>query len=204
MYSPPLILPYARYVTVVPVLHTAKVKVTSSAECIQPPSEEERSIPEILRSQDNPDLWKRLECDGDGWWIKDALNNGTLYLVSDGLYQREVDPEVCLCAFCLVCTESFRRISSAWVERSSCASKYRGELLGALGYLLILKAVFLDNRDTMVGALTLPTSNAYCDNMGVVKHGRLPLKPLSEKQVQSDILGHIKYLELALLTSGPI
>ena len=30
--------------------------------------------------------------------------------------------------------------------------------------------------------------------MGVVKHGRLPLKTLSEKQVQSDILGHIKYL----------
>ena len=30
--------------------------------------------------------------------------------------------------------------------------------------------------------------------MGVVKHGRLPLKALSEKQVQSDILGHIKYL----------
>ena len=30
--------------------------------------------------------------------------------------------------------------------------------------------------------------------MGVVKHGRLPLKAMSEKQIQSDILGHIKYI----------
>ena len=36
-YSPPLILPYASYATVVPIPHSAEVKVTSSAECIQPP-----------------------------------------------------------------------------------------------------------------------------------------------------------------------
>ena len=114
--------------------------------------------------------------------------------MSDGSYQRDVDPEVYSCAFCIVCTESFRCISCAWVERSSCASNYRGELLGALGYLLILKAVFPDDRDYIIDVSTLPTSDAYCDNMGVVKHGRLPMKPLSEKQVQSDILGHIKYL----------
>ena len=35
---------------------------------------------------------------------------------------------------------------------------------------------------------------------GVVLHGRLPLKALSEKQVQSDILGHIKYLLRSLPT----
>ena len=46
----------------------------------------------------------------------------------------------------------------------------------------------------MVDASTLPISIAFCDNMGVVKYGRLPLNSLSEKQVQSDILGHIKYL----------
>ena len=109
-------------------------------------------------------------------------------------YQKDVDPEVCLCAFCLVCTESLRQISCTWVERSSCASNYRGELLGALGYLLILKAVLPDDCDTMVDALTLPISDAFFDKIGVVKHSRLPLKALTEKQVQSDILGHIKYL----------
>ena len=46
----------------------------------------------------------------------------------------------------------------------------------------------------MVNVSRLPISDAFCNNMGVVKHGRLPLKALSEKQVQSDILGHIKYL----------
>ena len=133
-------------------------------------------------------------CEEDGWWIQDALINGTLYLVSDGSYQKDVDPDVCSCAFCLVCAESLRRISCTWAERSKCASNYRGELLGALGYLLILKAVLPNDRDVLVDISNLPASDAFCDNMGVVKHGRLPLKALSEKQVQSDILGHIKYL----------
>ena len=193
-FSPPLILPYARYVTVGTTPHTDEVEVTSSADCIQPPPEEDRSIPDILRSQDNPDLWKHLDCEEDGWWIRDALLNGTLFLASDGSYQPDVDPNVCSCAFCLVCADSLRRISCTWAERSNCASNYRGELLGALGYLLILKAVLPNDRDVLVDISNLPVSDASCDNMGVVKHGRLPLKALSEKQVQSDILGHIKYL----------
>ena len=181
-------------VTVVTLPHINEVEVTSSADCIQPPPEEDRSIPDILRSQDNPDLWKHLVCEEDGWWIRDALINGTLYLVSDGSYQKDVDPDVCSCAFCLVCTESLRRISCTWAERSKCTSNYRGELLGALGYLLILKAVIPNDRNVLVDISNLPASEAFCDNMGVVKHGRLPLKALSEKQVHSDILGHIKYL----------
>ena len=40
----------------------------------------------------------------------------------------------------------------------------------------------------------LPKGTAYCDNIGVVKHGNIPNKTLSEKQVQADILGHMKYL----------
>ena len=30
-------------------------------------------IPDILRSWMNPYLWKELTCDGDGWWIQEAL-----------------------------------------------------------------------------------------------------------------------------------
>ena len=41
---------------------------------------------------------------------------------------------------------------------------------------------------------TLPKGKAFCDNMGVVKHGDAPNKTLSEKQVQADILGHLKYI----------
>ena len=67
-------------------------------------------------------------------------------------------------------------------------------LLGALGYLLVLKAIFPDDCDTVVELTTLPMGDAFYDNMGIVKHGRLPAKAFSETQVQADILGHIKYL----------
>ena len=46
----------------------------------------------------------------------------------------------------------------------------------------------------MVDVLTLLISDAFCDSMEVVKHGCLPLKALSKRQVQPDILGHTKYL----------
>ena len=81
----------------------------------QPPERVRRPIPEILRSWPNPGLWNDLECDGDGWWIEDALHNGSLYLVSG------------------------KKLECTWVERSSSASNYRGEILGALGYILIMR-----------------------------------------------------------------
>ena len=57
-----------------------------------------------------------------------------------------------------------------------------------------MKAVCGEDRDPMIDANTLPKGDAFCDNMGVVKHGNVPNKTLSEKQVQADILGHLKYL----------
>ena len=158
------------------------------------PTQVRRPIPDILRSWHNPGLWDNLECDGDGWWIEEALNNGSLYLVSDGSYQREVDPDVCSCAFTLRCKTTKKKLECTWVERSPSASNYRGELLGALGYTLVMKAVCGEDRDPMIDANTLPKGDAFCDNMGVVKHGNVPNKTLSEKQVQADILGHLKYL----------
>ena len=54
-----------------------------------------------------------------------------------------------------------------------------------------MKAVLEKDRDLTIDAKTLPKGSAFCDNMGVVKHGDAPKKTLSEKQVQADILGHI-------------
>ena len=98
--------------------------------------------------------------------------------MSDGSYQRDVDPEVCSCAFTLRCRATKKKLECTWVERSPDASNYRGELLGALGYTLVMKAVCEEDRDFSVDPLTLPQGKAFCDNMGVVKHGRVPNKPL--------------------------
>ena len=63
-----------------------------------------------------------------------------------------------------------------------------------------MKALLLEDCDFEIDVLALPIDDAYCDNMGVVKHGKLPSRPLSDIQVQSDIPGHIKYL-LRVLSS---
>ena len=57
-----------------------------------------------------------------------------------------------------------------------------------------MKAVFGNDREESADPSDLAKGTAYCDNMGVVKHSYVPNKTLSEKQVQADILGHMKYL----------
>ena len=166
------------------------VAVLSSFPKYKSPTQARRPIPDILRSWPNPGLWDNLECDGDGWWIEEALHGGSLYLVSDGSYQRDVDPEVCSCGE----KASGKKLMCTWVERSPAASNYRGEILGALGYTLVMKAVLGKDRDPSTHFRSLPKGLAFCDNMGVCNHGDAPNKPLSEKQVQADVLGHMKYL----------
>ena len=41
-----------------------------------------------------------------------------------------------------------RRNLCTWVERSPAASNYRGEILGALGYTLVMKAVLEKDRES--------------------------------------------------------
>ena len=140
-YTPPLDPINHKYAAVDVNSRAGTVSILSSCRAFQPPVQARRPVPDILRSWLNPGLWNDLECDDDGWWILDALRNETLYLVSDGSYQRKVDPQVCSCAFTAECKASGKKLVCTWVERSPSASNYRGEILGALGYLLVMKAV---------------------------------------------------------------
>ena len=42
------------------------------------------TVLEALCAGPNTTLWDDFACDGDGWWIADALLDGTLRMVSDG------------------------------------------------------------------------------------------------------------------------
>ena len=114
--------------------------------------------------------------------------DGTLYLSSDGSWQKEIDPSVCSCAFIVKCTESKQELKCTWVEKGESASNYRAELLGAIGNLLVMKAILPDIRTTNYDVTTLPKCKAFCDNMGVVNHGKHRKKPLSEEKGQADLL----------------
>ena len=135
-----------------------------------------------------------MTCDGDGWWIQDALLDGNLYLLSDGSWQSEIGLSVCSYAFIAKCIESNQELRCTRVEKGECASNYRAEILGAIGYLLVMKAALPDVRKTDYNVTTVPKFKAFCDNMEVVNHGKQPKKPLSEKRVQADLFNHIKFL----------
>ena len=78
------------YATVYPSSSGEYVSLHSTAS--RPPSSPSTthsSVHNLLTSQPNPGLWDNFECDGDGWWIRDALLAGNLRMVSNGSYMRD-------------------------------------------------------------------------------------------------------------------
>ena len=91
--------------------------------------------------------------------------------------------------------------SSTWVEKGENVPNYQAEILGAIEYPLVMKVVLPDKRNSKCNMLTLSTGKVFCNNMGVVNHGKHTKKPLSEKkQVQVDLLRHMIYLLRTLET----
>ena len=107
----------------------------------QPVNGNTDSLLDALRALPNSDLWEDAECDDDGWWIEESINSGDLVCVSDGSYKPEKAPDVCSCAFRLICKRTKRKFQCTWVERRSEASIYRGEILGTVEYLIVLTVV---------------------------------------------------------------
>ena len=97
-------LPDESLLRVATVLRTAQegsVSLHSTSTILQSPQTSHRTVPDLLRSTKNPDLWRNFKCDGDGWWIRDALFSGTLRSVSDGSYMRDEHIGACSAGFTL-------------------------------------------------------------------------------------------------------
>eukprot|EP00956_Cyclotella_meneghiniana_P012259 scaffold17423_cov52-Cyclotella_meneghiniana.AAC.3 len=75
------------------------------------------------------------------------------------------------------------------VDKSHQADNYRGEFLGALGPLLLLRAAFMANPQLDCSHARL---ELYCDNKGVVTHGNQPNVVLKADQVQADLIRLMK------------
>jgi len=138
-----------------------------------------------LRKLPNPGLWDDAECDGNGWWIEESLNNGDLVVVSDGSYKSEKATDVCSCAFRLLCKRRKLKFQCTWVERLPEAGIYRGEILGAVGYLIVLRVV---TTRASFAARPRPAVKGIADNTGVIKRARNAHAPLKMNQPQSDVL----------------
>ena len=126
--------------------------------------------------------------DGDGEWIRRGLMLGTIIFVHDGSYMQKVDPYICSAALQIRCRRTNKKATCTLVERSVNADNYRGEALGAMAALLILKAA------TVTAHQYSDCEDGYCDNKGVVTHCNEPHRVLPEKQSQADLIQLCKQL----------
>ena len=92
-----------RVATVLRTEQNDLVSLHLTSAILQSPQICHSTVPELLRSTKNPSLWKNFKCDGDGWWIRDALLRGTLRSISDGSYMRDEHIGACSAGFTLKC-----------------------------------------------------------------------------------------------------
>jgi hypothetical protein len=142
----------------------------------------------MLATFGNSSLWNNLSVDGDGEWICAGIEMSTLCIAHDGSYMAEEATGLCSAGVVIFCQQSRQWLKVFIPECPNAASNYRGELLGAVIPLLIL-------RVASVGIVpSIPTTILYCDNRGVISHTNSMLTALPEKQKQADLIRLIKFL----------
>lgn len=155
-----------------------------------PPTKDEVSgFWNVLASYNNDSLWRHMDWSKDPEeWLYDSLCNGTTIVVHDGSFMPKLTPDVCSAAVIICDKESGEWLSCTIAEKSSSADNYRGEILGGVTALLLIKAATTGrvNPD--------PNLNCHCDNMGVVNHANHPDWTLREKQSQADSLALLKHI----------
>jgi hypothetical protein len=126
-----------------------------------------------------------LTVKGDGKWLFEAFERGSLVACHDGSFMPDEDESRCSAAVVLLCKDTGQLATIAYCETTApgIASNYRGELIGGIATTVTLLAL------NSSGESHTPRScNIYCDNMGVVLHGNTRFKPPPEKQKQADLL----------------
>jgi len=138
---------------------------------------------EILESWQYPRIWKRMKFTGDGFWLYEAIRDGSLMCVSDGSFLRELHPQLCSAAVMLECTQGRGQLSLSFTDRSLSANAFRGELLGLMAIYLILHSI----------SVMLPDLNGkvdiYSDCRGALQTlANLPPSRVPQKWKHADII----------------
>ena len=151
---------------------------------------------EALEEYNTPSLWKHMLYSTDpDEWLYNSICNGTTVVVHDGSYMPKMTTEVCSAAVIICDKESGEWLSCVIAEKSSSADNYRGEILGGVMALLLIKAATTGRVEP-----DYPL-NCHCDNMGVVKHAHHPDWTLRENQAQADVLSLMKHITTILSTT---
>jgi hypothetical protein len=93
---------------------------------------------ETLESYGNPSLWENLSYDGDGEWIREGLEAGSLSIAHDESYMPKESTTLSSAGITIYCRNTKQWLKVSVTGHSKAASNYRGKLLGAVLALLIL------------------------------------------------------------------
>ena len=141
---------------------------------------------DMLQSWGNTWLWENVSMAGGYDWLHEAITNGSLMGITDGLYIHEVYPNLCSTAFVLECTKGRGRMIGSFSESLQVANAYRGELLGLMAIHLILLSV-----DRIHGTIA-GSVEVVSDCLGALRRVTdLPLYPIPSQCKHSDILKNI-------------
>ncbi len=79
---------------------------------------------DVLKGWGHTWIWDNLKVTGGTDWIAQAIAEGTLVAVMDGLYIQEDHPELCAAAFILECTRNRGRLVGSFPEASKAANAF--------------------------------------------------------------------------------
>jgi hypothetical protein len=136
----------------------------------------------------NQSLWVSFNYNGDGSWILNGMLAQSLIIIHDGLYMKEIAPNICSAATMIYFLITRYRCKCTWAKSSASSGSYCGEILGGIMTQLILNAASSSCKDC------IPPVVVDCDNIGVVSHGNIPLWSLPTNQPQADVLLVFKHL----------
>ena len=165
-------------------LPNGTAKLSNVATCRVPNAEENEAaadLREYLKSWGGEWMWRDLRLGDDPSWVADSLDKGTLVCVTDGSYNKNMDPEICSAGWIIQCRETGKRIIGTVTERSASAGSYRGELLGMLAIRLFLLAVE-EFYETVASG-----NQICCDNKGALYTFGKKSKRVPKGRSNSDI-----------------
>ena len=140
------------------------------------------SFLEYLHSLGGAWLWEELHMNKSHEWVADRLRQNKLVSVTDGLYNKELAPDISSAGYVLACSESKEYVAGTLVERSPWASSYRGELLGMLALRLLLLAI------EKYCELISDDNTNFCDNKGVIHTFENESKRIPPGKSNGDVL----------------
>ena len=120
-------------------------------------------------------LWDSLRLVGEDNWLEEAIQYRTYLAVTDGLYMKELYPDLFSAAFVLECSKGRGKHFGSFPEQLGSASTYQGDLLGLMAIHLILLEVkkvnpnlkgraqiYYDCLVALGTVATLPTNRIPC------------------------------------------